>query len=115
MLLDQNLIAGIGNMYGDEILFAAGVHPCRIGSSLGSQELNAIEQYTETVLTQAIELGGSSLADLSYRAVNGDLGAYQTMHRAYGRERLPCLSCATEIERATLGGRSSFFCSKCQA
>ena len=114
MLLDQSLIAGIGNMYGDEILFDAGVHPCRIGSSLDHQDLNAIERSTKSVLTQAIEHGGSSLADLSYRDVNGDLGKYQAMHRAYGRAQMPCWNCATEIQRVKFGGRSSFFCSNCQ-
>ena len=114
MLLDQSLIAGIGNMYGDEILFDAGVHPCRVGSSLDLHDLNAIGRSTKSVLTQAIELGGSSLADLSYRDVNGDLGKYQAMHRAYGRAHMPCWNCATEIQRVKFGGRSSFFCSNCQ-
>ncbi len=114
LLLDQTLVAGIGNMYADEILFGAQIDPRREGRSLSAADFDTLDKVTEGVLFKAVAMGGSSLADRSYRDIQGDLGGFQSEHRAYGRESQPCLVCGTEIVRITFGGRSSYFCPRCQ-
>ena len=114
MLLDQCLVAGIGNMYADEVLFGSRIDPRREGRSLSRSEFDSMEATAAEVLNRAVKLGGSSLADRSYRDIDGDLGRFQNEHLAYGREGEPCPRCATEIVRIVSGGRSSFFCPSCQ-
>ena len=114
MLLDQSLVAGIGNMYADEILFRARIDPRREGRSLSRAEFDSLQSSAAEVLNRAVKLGGSSLADRSYRDIGGDLGQFQNEHFAYGREGEPCARCATEIVRIVSGGRSSFLCESCQ-
>lgn len=114
LLMDQALIGGIGNMYADEILYHACVAPNRLAKTITASEFDLITQAIPLVLNEAISLGGSSLADKTYRDVFGNLGRYQNMHRAYGREGQACLGCGVKILRIVTANRSSFFCPKCQ-
>lgn len=112
-LLDQKLIAGIGNIYSDEILFRAGVRPDRLASSLSPGEVRKIFRSMRVVLRRAIELKGSSFSD--YVDSVGQKGRFQTEHRVYGREGRPCRRCRLAlIQRRKVAGRSSFFCPACQ-
>lgn len=113
-MLDQSKVCGIGNMYADEILFRSGIRFDRPGSSLTNKELDTITANIGYVLRNAIELRGSSLRDLQYRDVFGELGGYQVCHKVYGREGLPCSECSTMISRVFSKGRSSFLCDNCQ-
>ena len=112
LLLDQHFIAGIGNIYADEILFEAKIHPMTSASLLKKKDKERLWKAMREVLQKAIEKKGSSIQD--YRDDEGRLGAFQNLHQAYGREGLPCSRCGEKIERLRLSGRSSFFCSHCQ-
>ncbi len=114
LLLDQTLVAGIGNMYADEMLHRAGLLPRRPALSLSAGEMARLGSACAEVLAEAVELGGSSLADRTYRDISGELGAFQTRHRVYGRAGEPCLECGEPVEREVLGGRSSHYCPRCQ-
>lgn len=111
-LLDQNMIAGIGNIYADEALHRAGVHPQRLGETLTAAEAGRLNRAIKGVLRDAIRAGGSSIRD--YVNADGTRGGFQASHRVYDREGKPCRSCRGEIVRITLGGRSTYFCPKCQ-
>ncbi|XZE46574.1 bifunctional DNA-formamidopyrimidine glycosylase/DNA-(apurinic or apyrimidinic site) lyase [Pirellulaceae bacterium SH467] len=114
-LLDQSLVAGIGNLYAAEILFAAKVHPQQRCTELSTRQWKRIHQETIRILQQAIENEGSTLKDGTYRnAINGE-GSYQSMHRVYDREGLPCTRCSNgKVQRIVQGQRSTFFCPRCQ-
>lgn len=114
VLLDQHIVAGLGNIYVCEVLFRAGIHPQRLAGDLSQMEIAALVPIIRDVLTEAIEAGGSSLKD--YRQADGDLGYFQHSFRVYGREGLPCVTigCGHPIERIVQAGRSSFFCPQCQ-
>jgi formamidopyrimidine-DNA glycosylase len=111
-LLDQKLIAGIGNIYADEALFTAGIHPQTIARKLSSSQITRLNRAIKTVLNRAIRHKGSTLRD--YRDANGNPGSFQKIHRVYDRTQQPCLVCKTKITRIVLGGRSTHFCPKCQ-
>lgn len=112
-LLDQRIIAGIGNIYADEALFLAGIHPRRAAGSLSKDELAKLVPTIVIVLSRAIELGGTTLRD--YQDLEGANGNYQHDAYVYGRKGLLCLKCKNiEIERLKLAGRSSHFCPRCQ-
>ena len=119
-LLDQRIVAGLGNIYVCEILNRAGVSPRRTASSVASSVGRAesrcerIVVETKQVLMEAIAAGGSTISD--FAAVDGDLGYFAHSFRVYGREGERCLtdSCIGVVKRITQGGRSTFFCSKCQ-
>jgi formamidopyrimidine-DNA glycosylase len=113
-LLDQHAVAGIGNLYADEILFRARLRPDRQTSSLQPAEVRRLAGAIRTVLSQAVELRGSSLRDARYRDLEGSLGEFQSRHAVYGRAGEPCLRCGSPIERAKLAGRSAHFCAVCQ-
>ncbi|KJF15955.1 DNA-formamidopyrimidine glycosylase [Acidithrix ferrooxidans] len=113
-LLDQALIGGIGNMYGDEILFDAAIAPFRTPSTFSEEEFITLITSIRKILTRAIELRGSSLFDRTYRDIAGEIGAAQKFHMAYAREGEPCLRCGDQIVRVVSKGRSSFFCRICQ-
>jgi len=115
LLMDQSRVAGIGNMYADEILFAAGLRPDRPAASLSAPETAALYRAMVSVLREAVRLRGSSLADEQYRDLFGRIGRYQDRHRAYGREGQECHRCGGTITRVRSGGRSWFFCPGCQA
>src|SRR6059058_1556848 len=111
-LLNQKLLSGVGNIYADESLFRAGIRPRRRASALSREDLRRLYLAVREVLTEAIELGGSSVSD--YVDADGEEGFFQLQHRVYGREGEPCLVCKTAIKRVVIAGRSSHYCPKCQ-
>ncbi len=113
-LTDQRLVAGIGNIYADEICFRAKVRPDRRCGTLSGAELRRLADATCTILDVAVSARGSSLRDARYRDLMGELGDFQNSHAVYGREGLPCIRCGGRVSRIRLGGRSSFFCGRCQ-
>ena len=112
LLLDQRIVAGLGNIYVCEALFRAGIHPARLGGTVSAARLKALAAAVPVVLGDAIAAGGSSLRD--HAAPDGTLGYFQKTFCVYGREGEPCPKCATPIERIVQSGRSSFFCPKDQ-
>ena len=111
-LLDQTILAGMGNIYADEALFAAGINPLTPARGLSGEQIVDLSRSIKTTLRSAIRHGGSSLRD--YVDANGSSGRYQNRHSVYGREKKPCRKCGTPISRIVLGGRSTHFCPKCQ-
>ena len=111
-LLDQRLLAGVGNIYACEALARAGIHPARAAGRIGRARLDRLAQALRAVLSEAVEAGGSSLRD--HRRPDGELGLFQHAFRVYGREGEPCPSCAAPLRRIVQGGRSSFYCPACQ-
>jgi formamidopyrimidine-DNA glycosylase len=115
LLLDQRLIAGIGNIYADEILHASRLRPDRISSSLTPRSEAMLHGAIHTVLTAAIVSGGSTLRDNQYVDLFGDGGSYQEDHRVYGRAGERCLTCGRGwVRRIVVGQRSTPFCPICQ-
>ncbi|MDD8030939.1 MAG: bifunctional DNA-formamidopyrimidine glycosylase/DNA-(apurinic or apyrimidinic site) lyase [Acidobacteriota bacterium] len=113
-LLDQKIIAGIGNIYSDEILFEAKISPERKTISLSPKEARNLYRAMKSVLKKAIELKGSSVSD--YVDSLGQPGKFQKRHRVYGREGKPCFRCqGTTVQRKKICGRSAFFCPSCQS
>jgi formamidopyrimidine-DNA glycosylase len=112
LLLDQALLAGVGNIYADEALFLAGVRPLRPGRRVTREECDRIARAIRRVLRRSITTGGSSISD--YVQPDGSSGAYQDERRVYGREGEPCPTCRTKIRRRVLGQRSSHYCPTCQ-
>lgn len=111
-LLNQTLLAGVGNIYADESLFHAGIRPRRGAGRLTRSELERLRQALRKVLKQAIRLGGSSVSD--YVDANGARGFFQLEHCVYLRTGEPCRSCGTTIRRILLAGRGTHFCPNCQ-
>jgi formamidopyrimidine-DNA glycosylase len=114
LLMDQEFVAGIGNMYADEILFAAGLRYDRLSNSLSSQEVRRLYRAMVETLAEAVKRRGSSLADEQYRDLFGEVGDYQDQHQAYDREGQACRRCRATIVRVKSGGRSTYFCDHCQ-
>ncbi len=115
-LMDQKVLAGIGNIYADETLHRAGLHPERPSSSLSSEEIARLHSAIREVLAKAIELEGSSF-DAGYRTVLGLEGGFLAQNSVYGREHQPCPSCAGPIRKirmAGLIGRPTYYCAVCQ-
>ncbi len=112
LLLDQSVLRGIGNIYADESLFRARLHPARIAASLTKKQLIALHRAIREVLTSAIQFRGSSISD--YLDAEGNRGEFQLRHRVYQREGKPCVRCRTKIRRVIVAGRSSHFCPHCQ-
>lgn len=111
-LLDQGLIAGLGNIYVDEALFAAGIHPLIPADALGPAQVARLNRSIKTVLRRALRHRGSTLRD--YRDADGNPGNFQKLHRVYQRTDQPCAICKTPIKAIRLGGRSTHFCPVCQ-
>lgn len=111
-LLDQKVIAGLGNIYVDESLHAAGIHPLTLASDLSPAAIARLNIAIKQTLQKALRHRGSTLRD--YRDANGNTGSFQKLHRVYARTGQPCHTCKTKIEKIVLGGRSTHFCSKCQ-
>jgi formamidopyrimidine-DNA glycosylase len=111
-LLDQSLIAGLGNIYVDESLFLAGIHPLMPANALSSAQVANLNRAIKSTLRRAIRHKGSTLRD--YVDAEGKSGGFQNLHRVYDRAGKPCRNCKTSIERIVLGGRSTHFCPKCQ-
>ncbi len=112
VLMDQNIIAGIGNIYSDEILWQAKVHPLKNTSELDKKELKKIYQAAREILKKAVKLRGTSISD--YRDTKGKEGFYGRIRKAYQREGEECNRCRTIIKRIKVGGRSAHFCPNCQ-
>jgi formamidopyrimidine-DNA glycosylase len=112
LLLDQKVLRGVGNIYADESLWKAKIHPARRGSSLGEGELKLLYKSLQTILRKAIVMRGSSISD--FLDAEGMPGEYQQQHKIYGREAERCFRCKTVIRRGIVAGRSSFYCELCQ-
>ena len=112
LLLNQAFIAGLGNIYVDEILFASGIHPLAMASRLNAARAAKLHQAMVEILTLAIEHRGSSISD--YVDADGNRGDFQMLHRVYGREGEPCVNCGTPIKKAVVGGRGTHYCPVCQ-
>ena len=114
-MLDQSIVAGIGNLYAAEILFAAKVHPQSRCADISTAKWKRVHAETIRILQEAIEKEGSTLSDGTYRnAINGE-GSYQNLHQVYDREDQPCKRCSNvKIIRIVQAQRSTFFCPKCQ-
>ncbi len=113
-LLDQRVIAGIGNIYADEILWTARIAPHRAAGALSAAELRRLQAAVRDTLLEAIAHRGSSIADEQYRDLAGAVGTYQLRHRVYGRESQPCARCGRPVRRTAEAGRSTFSCPRCQ-
>jgi formamidopyrimidine-DNA glycosylase len=112
VLLDQSVLAGVGNIYADEALFRAQIRPRRAAKSLTRKECERLAEALRAVLLRSIETGGSSISD--YVQPDGSDGAYQNERRVYARKGEPCQSCETPIRRIVLGARSTHYCPRCQ-
>lgn len=112
LLLDQSFVAGVGNIYADETLFAARVHPLTIASRLTKAKAAAIHLHMRQILARAIRLGGSSISD--YVDAEGSRGWFQLEHKVYGREGEPCGVCGTPIRKITVIQRGTHYCPRCQ-
>lgn len=112
LLMDQKLIAGVGNIYADEILFRAKIHPFRLAKNLTGQEIKRIHSLIYPILEKAINLGGSSISDFFH--TNGESGTFQKEIRVYRRNGKKCLTCGTIIKKQKMASRSTYFCPKCQ-
>jgi formamidopyrimidine-DNA glycosylase len=112
LLLNQSFVAGIGNIYADEILYSAKVHPLAIAARLSKPRVALVHQAMREILTLAIEHGGSSISD--YVNARGEQGWFQIHHNAYGREGEPCLRCGAVIQKTLVAQRGTHFCPQCQ-
>jgi formamidopyrimidine-DNA glycosylase len=113
LLLDQSVLRGVGNIYADESLWKAKIHPAALGAKLSLRQVIELQRALQGILRKAIGLRGSSISD--FLDAEGLPGDYQRHHRVYGREGKGCARCKTPIRRAIVAGRSSYFCPKCQA
>jgi formamidopyrimidine-DNA glycosylase len=111
-LLNQKLLHGVGNIYADESLFRAGIRPTRMAGRLRKLELERLHIAVQSVLREAIALGGSSVSN--YVDADGSQGFFQFEHRVYMRTGEPCLTCGTPIRRIVVAGRGTHYCPRCQ-
>jgi formamidopyrimidine-DNA glycosylase len=114
LLMDQRFVAGIGNIYSDEILYLAGLHPNRGCDSLSDTEVRRLYRAMQEVLQEAIRHRGTSADDEQYRDLYGAAGEHRRFLQVYQREGLACRRCRTPIQRARWSNRSMYFCPKCQ-
>lgn len=114
LLMDQKFMAGIGNIYSDEILFQAGLRNDRLSNSLSTQEVRRLYRAIVETLHDAIKYGGSTLADGGYVDVHGEPGSFQEHHEVYDREGEPCRRCRAPIQKMKISKRSHFYCAQCQ-
>jgi formamidopyrimidine-DNA glycosylase len=112
LLLDQTVLRGVGNIYADESLWRANIHPAKLGASINKKQAAVLHRALQDILKKAIVMRGSSIAN--FVDGEGKPGEYQQHHRAYGREGEKCYRCGAIIRRAIVAGRSSYFCPKCQ-
>ena len=112
VLLDQHFVRGIGNIYADEALFRAGIHPLALGARLRRDRVERLHRAVVEVLSEAIEKGGSSISD--YVDADGRKGFFQLDHRVYQRTGEPCVTCGAPIRRTLVAQRGTHFCGKCQ-
>ena len=112
LLLDQSVVSGLGNIYVDEVLFAAGVHPARKAATLTREEIESIHAATRDILGRAIELRGTTFD--SYHDAFGEGGKFQHQLKVFTRAGEPCLVCGTKIEKSRIAGRGTHICPACQ-
>jgi len=112
LMLNQRFLAGVGNIYADEALFAAGLHPCRRADTLSEEDIARLHWAIRSTLASGIEDRGSSVND--YRDAEGRPGRHQENLAVYGREGEPCPRCGAPIQRIVVGGRGTHFCPNCQ-
>ena len=111
-LLDQTVIAGLGNIYADESLYAARIHPRKLTSRISKKKLIELHNHIQRLLKKAIRLMGTSVD--SYTGINGETGKFQKYLLAYHREGHPCQRCGAKIVREKIGSRSAHYCPRCQ-
>jgi len=111
-IIDQGVLAGVGNIYACEALHSAGIHPLHPSKSLTREESDRLIRMVQRTLKDAIEHGGSTIAD--YVSIDGKPGTFVEQHRVYDGEGKPCPVCGTPIARVTIAGRSVYFCPQCQ-
>lgn len=111
-IMDQKVVVGVGNIYASEALFRARVSPLKKAARLSLVECERIQNAVVETLREAIAAGGSSIRD--YRQADGERGVFQNSHLVYGRAGEPCVACKTPLKARVLGGRSTFYCVKCQ-
>jgi len=112
LLLNQAFLAGLGNIYADESLFAAGIHPLAVADRLSAARAQKLYQAIRGILTHAIQMGGSSISD--YVNGRGERGWFQMEHRVYGREGEPCANCGRPIRKVLVAQRGTHYCPHCQ-
>jgi formamidopyrimidine-DNA glycosylase len=112
LLLNQSFVAGVGNIYADELLFLAKVHPERTAESLKKKEMTALYHALREILQEAVDQGGSTVK--SYVNGQGEMGYFQQQLKVYARQGQPCLDCGTEIMKSVVAGRGTHVCPKCQ-
>jgi formamidopyrimidine-DNA glycosylase len=112
LLLNQSVFGGLGNIYVDELLFRAHIHPRALASRISKKRAQRLHSEIAPLLRTAIEQGGSSISD--YVDAAGQRGNFQTMHKVYGRAGMPCVTCSTPIRRIVVAQRGTHFCPKCQ-
>ena len=115
LLMDQKFVSGLGNIYSDEVLFAAGLRHDRMSDSLSSQEVRRLYRAIQEVVQEAIRHRGTTLDDEAYVDLFGRPGEFQRELKVYGRKGQPCRRCRTPIESVAIGGRRSYFCPQCQS
>lgn len=111
-LLDQSVVAGIGNYLADEILFSAGIHPATPANSVSPRRLRKLHAAAQRIIANAVDAGGATISD--YRHPDGSRGDAQFLLQAYGREDEPCVRCGRPMRKIVVGGRGTTYCSKCQ-
>lgn len=111
-IMDQQVLVGVGNIYASEALFLAGIYPMRAAGRISLARWQKLHTTIQQVLQEALALGGTTIDD--FRNSDGSSGYFQQKLRAYGRKGEPCVNCQTPIRTEVLGGRSTFYCSKCQ-
>jgi len=114
LLLNQRFLVGLGNIYTDEALWKARLHPLRLANTFTSAEIQRLHQAIQTTLRAAIASGGSTLSDAAYRRVDGQAGEFTDQLAVYGRAEQPCPRCGATIERIRVSQRSTHFCPHCQ-
>src|SRR5438105_15102164 len=115
LLMDQKFVSGLGNIYSDEVLFAAGLRYDRLSDALSSQEVRRLYRAIQQVVQDAIRFRGTTLDDEAYVDLFGRPGEFHRELKVYGRKGLPCRRCRTPIESVSVGGRRSYFCPQCQS
>ncbi len=111
-LLDQHIIAGVGNIYADEALFAARIHPRKLARRLAPDRVRLLATHLRGILARAVDAGGSTLRD--YVNADGDRGQAQTLHQVYGRAGQPCPACGLSLQTAQIAQRTTVWCRACQ-
>lgn len=114
VLLDQHFFAGIGNIYANDALFLAQIHPSTPANTITLAQSKMIVKYMTDIMRQSILAGGSTMKDNTYVRPDGSSGGNQFFFRVYQRAGEPCLTCGTKIKKLTLGGRGTFYCPECQ-